>query len=244
MKKLVKQNPDILFIIKSHPADNLMVPLEVAGFENEHNLRIVHDDFPIFELIANSDFWLSFASSTTLEAWLMGKPCLSFGTRKEILEHTYVSTGGLLSEDADQIQCYIDEYFSTGKIVDFENKADIRRRLAHDLIGFDDGLNHVRFLSFLRPLIEGAPGQKGRWDLGWIEKAKLYVKHLRALAAKRKKTWPLLRQHAKIYEMFNLDKLNEIKKCRYPQLDAFYAEHSDRIEHLYRSYADEWNRSH
>ena len=77
---------------------------------------------------------------------------------------------GFLCEDSKKINQYIKEHFSTGKIKDYDEKRCLVKILK-DCIGFSDGLNHVRFMSFLKPFIE-SDIPKGQWQFSFKDKVK------------------------------------------------------------------------
>ena len=74
---VIKSNPETLFIGKKHPGDAHHFPLEMVGLLDFENFRVVGDEYSIFDLAKQSKIWLSYRSSTNLEAWLMGLTTIS-----------------------------------------------------------------------------------------------------------------------------------------------------------------------
>ena len=68
-----------MFLLKSHPGDGFgKTSLEFEGLQEFPNVNFVKNSISIHDVIASSDLWMSFNSSTNLEAWLMNKPSLRF----------------------------------------------------------------------------------------------------------------------------------------------------------------------
>ncbi len=235
--KLCRHNPDILFILKAHPGDSHREAMEMADLKQYPNVRIYSNEHSIFDVIAACDIWLNYTSSTNLEAWLLGKPSIVLCADEIILKYVQVSEGAIITDEVDQIQAYINEFYRTGKINDFEIKQDIRQQLISDLIGFDDGLNHLRFMSFLKPYFESRAITHGRWDVPQLEQLLAYVRHTLFTLSKGRYNTPLLKKRARQYDIFNSKEVEEAKKVRYPDFDAFYAKHSKQIEDIYTNYA-------
>ena len=74
LKKIIINNPSILFLLKKHPGVlNGNTASGIEGLELFENVLIIKDEEPIIDCILISDFWLSYESTTALEAWLLDK---------------------------------------------------------------------------------------------------------------------------------------------------------------------------
>ena len=239
---LVKNNPDILFFLKQHPGDSEnCVSLEFENITNYENIRILKSGVSIVDVIGSSDIWLNINSSTNLEAWLMGKPSISFLTNEEGFSSDVIN-GSLIEDDCCCIQNYIDEYYLSGRIQDFEIKKGIRSGLISDYIGFSDGLNHVRYMSFLKPFIENVENgilQRGDWNISIKYRGKAYLQRLLYRFANGKYHLPFFKKWASYYHIYNVDKLVVAKDKYYEAMDFFYSPRRKEIQDVYENYSKE-----
>ena len=74
MLELVSSNPDILFILKEHPANQLgHFASGIEGCDAFENVVVLKNEVSIAQCIALADVWLSYESTTAMEAWAMGR---------------------------------------------------------------------------------------------------------------------------------------------------------------------------
>jgi hypothetical protein len=242
--ELVKNNPDILFLLKPHPGDGSKTPMEFKDIVDFDNVVIVEKHISIVDVISNSDIWLNINSSTNLEAWLLDKPSISFNTDESMFSSD-ILYGSVLENDYQKIQEYINEYYLTGKIHAFEKKVALREQLIFDYIGFKDGLNHVRFMSFLKPFIEKIENgevSKGKWNISFLDKIKGYLGHYICVLSRNRHNTPLLKRWASLYEMFNDKEIDRQKQIRYPDFDTFYASNKNDIMNIYDNWGTNWKK--
>jgi len=234
---LVKNNPGILFLLRSHPGDGGRESLEFKNLLNLQNVKVVENDISIVDVIANSDIWLNYNSSTNLEAWLLGKPSISFNTDESRFSSD-ILYGSILENDYRKIQSSIDEYYQTKKIKAFEENKGLRERLIYDYIGYDDGLNHVRYMSFLKTYIDSIESgeiKKGCWNIPLNDIILEYIKHLVYSVSKGRNNTPFLRKWALVYSRFDKKQIDNFKDKHYSQIDNFYSEHHGNICKIYNS---------
>lgn len=242
LKYIISQNKDILFILKPHPSDGEKLSFEFHGLLNFSNILILDKDISIAEAISISDIWLNVNSTSNLEAWLLNKPSITFIPFEEMFA-TDVIYGSLIENNPEKIQSYIEEFYSTRLIKKFEEKKDLREKLIHDYIGFSDGLNHIRYMSFLKPYIEKAEQNKlpkGKWKISISRRLKGYVQYILYSLAKGKYKMPILKRWARPWDIFNDLELKQQKELRYPDFDDFYTQHKNQIDDIYHNYADNW----
>ena len=245
LKQVVASNRDTLFILKSHPGSGKNLSLELDGLDGFENVMIVASEYSIADVIASSDIWLNYRSSTNLEAWLLGKPSISFCVDDSLLKHTEVCYGSVIENDAEGVDFHIKEFYKTGKIDAFEEKKETRQKLIEEMIGFSDGLNHVRFMSFLKPYIdkiENGEIEKGKWNLSFKERVQGYVKHMLYSLCKGSYNTPFMKKWAHMYDRFSDHDVLEQKKLRYPDFDLFYEKHAQEIEDIYNHYSLNWKQ--
>jgi hypothetical protein len=147
-RKLVRNNPNILFILRYHPASFDFKFNEFYGLESEPNVFISSNrkngNYLVSDLISSSDLWLAYQSTTTIEAWLMKKPTLLFNPTREDFVREEGYRGSAIYKNIDDLQQAVDEFYRTDRIESFESRAPFRTQAIKDSIGWDDGQNHVR----------------------------------------------------------------------------------------------------
>ena len=242
LDKLITKNPDILFLIKSHPGDGEnSVPLELKNIQKRENIRLVDKNISIVDVIGNSDVWLNVNSSTNLEAWLMGKPSISFLVDENRFSSD-VLYGSITEDNYVVIQSYLDEFYSNGSINEFNLKNSTREKLISDYIGFSDGLNHARFMSFLRPFIDRSHSNnspKGKWKISMASIIKSYIQHYLYLFSKGRYDLPFFKRWAEYYDIYKDDELDRNKDKFAKSMDGFYKTNYLQIKDIYENFNDE-----
>lgn len=242
LDKLVTKNPDTLFLIKSHPGDGEnSVPLELKNVQKKENIRLIDKDISIVDVIGNCDIWLNINSSTNLEAWLMGKPSIAFLVDENRFSSD-VLYGAITEDSFDVIQSYLDELYSNGSINEFKSKNSTREKLIADYIGFSDGLNHIRFMSFLRPYIEKSYFNKlpkGKWKISITSRIKSYIQHYLYLLSKGRYDLPFFKRWAEYYAIYKNDELERNKDKFFKSMDDFYKSNYLQIKDIYENFNNE-----
>lgn len=155
ISNIIKNNPQILFILKLHPTK---IDLWSAGFElcpEYPNVKILTTE-PISDCINSCDAWISVESNTSVEAWLLGKPTAIInpsGTTWPIPRgnfHTCQPNLPTVEAIQDALN-YLEEHHT---FPGFEELAAQRQALLKGLIEHTDGLNHVRAGNFLLNLLD------------------------------------------------------------------------------------------
>lgn len=243
LKYLISNNMDILFLLKTHPGDGSRMALEYEGLIQCSNVRLIDSGTSIVDVIASSDIWLNINSSTNIEAWLLGKPSISFNTDSENYSSDII-LGSLIENQPEVIQKYINEYYESGSIRDFEKKNSLRKKLISDYIGFDDGMNHIRFMSFIKPyidLIESTHlSRKISWAVPLSCRIKGYLYHIVFLISKNRGNLPYFKKWSSKYGQFSVNDIARAKREKYPDLDCFYNLMEAKIDTLYKGYAKSW----
>jgi hypothetical protein len=244
-KTIIKSNQDVLFVLKNHPGSGSKLSLELNNLDSFKNVMIISNEYSIVDIIAITDIWLNYRSSINLEAWLLNKPSISFCMDNCLLEHTKICYGSILENNANKIQNYIDEFYQTGTIKKFEAKKELREKLIKNYIGFSDGLNHIRFMSFLKLYIEKIENnqiKKGKWNISFKDKIKGYIKHIVYMLSSNRYSVPYINKWAFVYGNFKDDEVKKQLKFRYSDFDKFYKKNKEKIDDLYRHYAKNWKK--
>lgn len=143
---IIRSNPSILFVIKEHPGNTLGHYMSgVDGVECFDNALILKYE-PIVDTIASCDIWLTYESTTVIEAWMLGKPTCLLNPTGLDFPRANVYQGSPNYPDEDALQSAISDFYGSGKLPHFEDDkmVDARHKVVEDTIQWEDGLNHVR----------------------------------------------------------------------------------------------------
>eukprot|EP01047_Picozoa_sp_COSAG01_P015185 COSAG01_NODE_755_length_13819_cov_130.671939_9_plen_443_part_00 len=232
---IIKENKNIEFLIKPHPGDGNRVPMEIQGL-NFKNIKLLNSTSSMIDTMKQCDIWLSFRSSTGFEASLFGIPVISFCCDRELASHSEFIEASIIESNPVKVNQYIKDFYKSGKIVGLENKSNSLPSLVDKFIGFSDGFNHVRFMSFLKPYIE-SDIPKRKWKISFKEKAIALIYHWYY------KCWFFLPKNDYINrwrDLFDPEDIIEQKKKLYPELDRFYKDNKEQIKNIYQNYASQW----
>lgn len=157
----IKNNPDVLFILKKHPrenfeSDNRDSPNEMNVFLDCPNVLYLKNEVPIHELIKISDVWTSYESTSAMEAWLIGVPTVCI-KNDQSLEYKWSSIyeGSLMASTPEEFSNKLSLLFdgeSEDDLLSIEQKQK-RHAIISDSIGYSDGLNHLRALKYFLPYL-------------------------------------------------------------------------------------------
>lgn len=144
LEKIIKNNRDILFVLKLHPATLYYEKTEFYGLETLDNTLLIKNEENIADLISACDIWGGYETTTALEAWLLNKqtflinPCGWKGRR------SVIANGSPKLRNYEEVQGVIDEFYTINNIGVFKILEDERKKIIKDVIEFDDGKNHIR----------------------------------------------------------------------------------------------------
>ncbi len=156
LKKTIEKNPDILFILKEHPGNELgRKASAIEGCDMFDNVIIIKEEESVFDCIAVSDFWVVYESTTALEAWLLGKQTLLLNPSGRDFPRDITNEGSPDIATYEQFQEILDVFYQTNSIKDFGLYAPKRKKIITNVIQFDDGLNHVRAGNEIVKVLEG-----------------------------------------------------------------------------------------
>ena len=223
LKTLIENNPATLFILKRHPNEaNPSITVEgqneMNRLQHYENVWYVNDRTTnIHDLISISDIWMSFESTTAMEAWMMGyKPTIFINPDPDFnRDPTYKGT--VLIQNGKEAQSLIDEFYQTGKIsrFDADDKVKARQEVVAYTIGCNDGLNHVRAAWYLEKTMYFRKGKYQFMTFLMRAGALVYYRPLFLSLPKFKKTtW--------IFDNFRLKNAEYRKQEYLHQLPEFY----------------------
>ena len=160
LESTIQQFPDILFILKRHPKEifeheTQQVKNEMIGLIHYPNVVYIVNEEPIHDLIAISDVWMGFETTTSMEAWLLGKPTILINQETDFVR-TQVYKGSAIAKDTNQLQQMIVSFYQESKIAEFEKQElEIERnKVFSSSIGYSDGYNHIRTAYFLKQSLD------------------------------------------------------------------------------------------
>jgi len=176
LRHLIENNPDTLFIFKRHPKESFEDdlsegPNEMNELTSYENVLYIRKEEPIHDLIAISDLWLGFETTTSIEAWLLGIETILINPEVDFVRNN-IYKGSLIVPGHQQLQTYIDEFYQNKKISDFYDQelSDNRKEIIANAIGFGDGLNHLRTSYYFQKSLNNELKKK---------KAAFNLRHLR-----------------------------------------------------------------
>lgn len=251
LRNTIENNPDTLFILKRHP--NEIHPHltqkdnnEMVNLEHYPNVLYLRNEEDIHSLISVSDIWTTFESTTVLEAWMMKEiPTIFINPDSDFIRDENFK-GTVIVKSYKELQSKIDEYYKTGKVADMYSPEKIKARVQifENVIGFSDGMNHLRAGYYLRKTIEKIQTEnkiKVQFNLLFFIRFLLmsiggffYIKSLFLKLPKFKKTiW--------IFDRYKLKNIDILKEKYFGYLNDFHdknnlakkIENTDFLENLF-----------
>ncbi|MCX6169743.1 MAG: hypothetical protein NTX65_10395 [Ignavibacteriales bacterium] len=246
LKQVIKNNPSTLFILKQHPQENAPertkpVKNEMSELAHYENVLYLCSEESIHDLISVSDLWTCFESTSALESWLMGKQTIFINPEKDFNRDSLYK-GSALIQNYGQFQKLIDEFYTHGRIEQFfdDSRATIRKKLIKDIIGFGDGMNHVRAAHYLQNTINKyfitesrkqitdykspITNNQSKYNFHFWHFLVYYLIRIagpfynRAFYSKLYK----VKKHLWVFENYKMNKLQELYKRYTPFFDEFY----------------------
>ena len=234
LRQAIENNPDTLFILKRHPNEihphlvqkdnNEMVNL--AGYPNVLYLRNEED---VHTLISVSDIWLAFESTTVIETWMMkDMPTIFINPDPDFVRDINYK-GVVIAKSYEKLQSLIDEYYTTGKVMEMYSpeKIQARKEIFEYVIGFPDGYNHIRAGYYLAKTVK-----KIQQESNNRKKVKLnplyFTRHVLTTIGKPfyNKTvfskLPKFKKTVWVFERQDLKNFETLKQKYYKYLDNFH----------------------
>ena len=147
LSSIIKLNQDCLFIIKEHPANTLgYVGSGIESCVDFPNVKIYKYDRSIVSCIYESDLWISYDSTTAMEAWLSNKQTCFLNPDKEEwpTPRDNIHTAQPIYGSLNELQCNIERIKKGEYIEGFLELKKKREEVIKEIITYNDGLNHVR----------------------------------------------------------------------------------------------------
>lgn len=145
LEEIIPYNQDILFLLKEHPGCIIgKKGSAIENLEQYSNVLILKHEESIFNCMTISDFWITYESTTAMEAWLMDKKTCLLNPQGGDFKRDSIYLGSPIISTTGGLQNTIDLFYETEQIAGFEERKEIRKKLIEETIQCDDGLNHVR----------------------------------------------------------------------------------------------------
>ncbi len=220
---LVQDYPDVLFILKQHPGDDGSLSEIIMERDYENVLKLKNEE-KIEDVINACDLWVDYISTTSLEAWLLGKPtCSLIPSDTSFLRMGY-ERGSVCIRSKDELSRTVASFMQTGQLEGFQALVGERRQLIKAFIGWGDGFNSLRAAKAIAWLI--VQSGEYRWrsaDFG----TRLFnlVRHLRRVF------WTWGKQGYK-GDGFVSGVVRRAESRYYFQIDRFVSTHNSRRDHV------------
>ena len=230
LKQAIENNKDTLFVLKKHPQENspertTEVINEMSELAHYDNVLYLGEEEALLDLIGVSDLWTCFESTTSMEAWLMGKQTIYINPEADFKRDPNYK-GSAIAKDYNEFQSLFNEYTAAGTIKQFEEpqKEESRKELIKNIIGFGDGLNHIRAGYYLMKTIEKADETTPVYKFNLI----YFLYHLFTLTGGAFYIRPLYKRlykfnkHLWVFENYRMKGVEELYKKYSAYMDEFY----------------------
>lgn len=234
LRSTIEAHPDKLFIFKRHPkesfeSDHSEGPNEMNELLDYDNVIYLKNEEKIHDLVAISDIWLGFETSTALESWMLNKATILINPDQNF-DRNELYQGSLIVKTYKELAPYLKEFFKSGEINDFNSLENKRKELVSRSIGYDDGMNHIRTGIFIKKTIDEIKNLRIP-----TRKARLNLRHLRLfLLMHLGKPFfnrniflrlPKFQKTVYVFETMDLPLISETRKEYYRYLEEFHQKH-------------------
>lgn len=169
-KTLVLRNPDILFICKKHPLTMNEFYDEFSLVKGYQNVIVIQTEENIYDMINVSDLWITFDSTTALEAWLLKKITLLYNPVIQKFNRSSIANGSLILVNQQMLLDAIEEFYKNGMIDAFSKKEDSRNNIIKEVIAYSDGKNHQRASEHIAALYMGEKKKREKLQISFFIK--------------------------------------------------------------------------
>ncbi|WP_281630270.1 hypothetical protein [Vibrio sp. St2] len=154
---LVTNNPRTFFIARPHPG---LMEYYYDEFKKIKDLPNVYYSKPrsctysISDLISICDIWGGYETTTCMEAWLLGKQTFLFNPSGVDFTRDITANGSLIIENYDELNNSMSNVSRFIEAISLDEDVTVnRKKIIGDIIGYDDGKNHLRAVSEIEPVL-------------------------------------------------------------------------------------------
>ncbi len=234
LRQAVENNPDILFILKRHPNEkhpHLTQPdnNEMVNLSHYPNVLYLTNEEDVHTLISVSDIWTAFESTTTIEAWMMKDMPTIFINPDPDFKRDINYKGTVIVKSYEELQQKINEYYETGKVAEMylPQKIEARKEIVENVIGFADGMNHIRAGYYLMQTVKKVtPNATKKVKIHPLFLTRFIM--LNILRHFYQKTLfekiPRLKKTVWVFDRYKLKNIEPLKEKYYKYLDRFHSQ--------------------
>ncbi len=148
-EKMIKNNPEILFIIKYHPLTTNEELTEFMQLDKYENVVKIVVEENIADIINVCDFLVAYESTSCLEAWLMGKQTMLINPLGGDFKRSSIAKGSPTKTTYTEVEATVERFYQVGILDGFKEKEEIRKQVIKDVIQWEDGKNHIRAAEYI-----------------------------------------------------------------------------------------------
>ncbi len=236
LEQAIINNKDTLFVLKQHPQENAPeraepVKNEISELVHFENVIYLSTEESIHDLISVSDLWTCFESTTALESWLMNKQTIYINPEKDF-NRDPLYKGSALIQSYEELQKMIDEFHAKGKVENFfdTEKESLRKKLIEDIIGFGDGMNHIRASYYFQKTIINSQFsiRNSQFDFHFRHFIVYILIRMAGPLYNRavySRLWKF-KKHLWVFENYKMEKLHQLYSKYRPYFDEFYKKYN------------------
>ncbi|WP_373077089.1 BFO_1060 family glycosyltransferase [Fusobacterium varium] len=190
LKETIEKNKEITFILKIHPMVFEINKTEFEDLDKYENVVFIKNEIEISDLLNIADIIFAFESTTCLEGWLLNKKTILINPCGDKFARSIISNGSPKCKNYEEVQKYINEYYLTGNIEEFERLENVRKDIIKDVIGYDDGKNYIRAGERIIEILNKKNNKKIQIDSFVIKEIIKYIVYrLKRCLGKSKSIW-------------------------------------------------------
>jgi hypothetical protein len=166
--EIVRDDKEVIFIIKPHPsAANDLLNAGIVKTSSLPNVKVATQETSILNLLQETDLNISYSSNTSLEAWLLSKPTCTLNPITsdwpEDMDQTPFNLGQNNFNELESFKEFIQNFVKNQKVKLSNEMILNRKKLIKNIIGFEDGLNHVRIGNQIKLDLENNKNLKSNY---------------------------------------------------------------------------------
>ncbi len=222
--QVVSENPETLFILRTHPLSKTIKDTEFEECINLPNvffsipgnkdLNTFNNNLSVIDCVALSSLWIAYESTTIMEAWLLEKPTTVFNPTTFDFKREANYKGCTKVSTIEALSKNIKETVSGIENKEFKALEATREQIIKDTIGFADGKNHIRVAQRINKHLTS---QKEQIITTENIPSKLMWKHF----------INFIKQKSKLYQMYNPHVLKVYKQNDKAIFEKYYKDYSE-----------------
>jgi len=172
IRDLLLAFPKVLFVLKPHPANPYHSSEAAKSQFSEFRLAaelenhwIAPTNAEIGQLIFASDLWISFISTTSMEAWLLKKPTIAIRPLSSLEpELSSLVRGSPRASNSKELIEWTKVILSKNELREFDELKLEREKIITEVLNYSDGLNHKRAVESICKNLEISKSSYVKFD--------------------------------------------------------------------------------